>query len=93
MKTALRLEAEITEDGRLVVDLPPELPTGRVAVTLELLPADDLALSDEDLTGAGLTAAEIATSPGIGAWAEQGNVETGAEYVDHLRQASPRYRW
>ena len=93
MKTALRLEAEVTEDGRLIVDLPPEVPCGRVAVTLEPLPEDDLTLSDEDLLGAGLTAAEIAASPGIGAWAEQGDVETGAESVRQLRQASLRYRW
>ena len=38
MKTILRVEGEITEDGHLVLDLPPELPHGRVAVTLELLP-------------------------------------------------------
>src|SRR5262245_17425031 len=49
MKTALRVEGEITEDGHLVVDLPPELPRGRVVVTLELMPEDDLDLSDEDL--------------------------------------------
>lgn len=39
MKTALRLEGEITEDGQLIVDLPPEFPRGRVVVTLEPLPA------------------------------------------------------
>jgi hypothetical protein len=38
MKTALRIEGEITEDGHLVVELPPETPRGRVVVTLEPVP-------------------------------------------------------
>ncbi len=39
MKTALRVEGEITQDGHLLVVLPPALPIGRVAVTLQPLPA------------------------------------------------------
>ena len=93
MRTALRIEGEITEDGHLVVDLPPELPRGRVVVTLEPVPEKDvLELSDEDLKGAGLTAEEIAASPEIGAWAED-DIESGAEYVEKIRRASPRYSW
>lgn len=92
MKTALRVEGEITEDGHLVIDLPPELPSGRVVVTLEPVPEDDLDLSDEDLKGAGLTAEEIAASPEIGAWADD-DIGSGAEYVEKLRRASPRYSW
>ena len=93
MKTALRVEGEITADGHLLVELPPELPRGRLVVTLEPLPEDDLKLTDEDLTGAGLTAAEIASSPETGAWAEEGEAESGAEYVEKLRRASPWYSW
>jgi len=93
MKTALTIEGEITADGHLVVELPPETPRGRVVVTLELLPADDLDLTEEDLKGAGLTAEEIALSPEIGAWAEKGDAQSGAEYVEKLRQAPPRYSW
>jgi hypothetical protein len=93
MKTAVRVEGEITEDGHLRIDLPPELPRGRVVVTLEPLPEDDLDLAEEDLKGAGLTAEEIAASPEIGAWAEDGEVQSGAEYVENLRGASPRYSW
>ncbi len=93
MKTALRVEGEITEDGHLRVDLPPELPRCRVAVTLEPLPEEDLGLTEEDLRGAGLTAEEIAASPEIGAWAEEGEAQSGAEYVEKLRRASPRYSW
>ena len=93
MKIALRVEGEITEDGHLRVELPPELPRGRVVVTLEPLPEDDLKLTDEDLRGAGLTAEEIASSPEIGAWAEGGETESGAEYVEKLRRAAPRFSW
>lgn len=44
-------------------------------------------LSDEDLNGAGLTAEEIARSPEIGAWSEEGEMQSGAEYVEKLRGA------
>lgn len=92
MKRALSLDAEITEDG-LHVDLPPELPLGRVVLTLELVPEeDDLELTDEDLQGLGLTAEEIAASPEIGAWAEDPEIPSGKEYVENLRRA-PRYAW
>jgi hypothetical protein len=93
MRKTLRVEGEITADGHLLVDLPPELPRGRVVVTLEPLPEDDLVLTEEDLRGAGLTAEEIALSPEIGAWAEDSEVPDGAEYVGNLRRASPRYAW
>lgn len=92
MKTALKMAGEITEDGQLRVDLPPELPRGRVVVTLEPFP-ENLELTEEDLTGAGLTAEEIASAPEIGAWAEDGEVQSGAEYVENLRGASSRYSW
>jgi len=92
-KTALRVEGEITEDGHLIVNLPPDLPSGRVVVILEPLPEDDLELTAEDLKGAGLTAEEIALSPEIGAWAEEGEVQSGAEYVEKLRRDPPRYSW
>jgi len=93
MKSILRIEGEITEDGHLLVHLPAELPSGRVVITLEPLPADDLDLTEEDLKGAGLTAEEIASSPEIGAWAGAGEEQSGAEYVERLRRASPRYSW
>lgn len=92
MKTVLRVEGEVTEDGHLLVELPPELPRGRVVVTLEPLLAETLELSEEDLRGAGLTAEEIASSPEIGAWSEAGEEQSGAEYVEKLRRAS-RYSW
>ncbi len=93
MKTALRVEGEITEDGHLLVDLPPELPRGRVVLTLEPVAEDDLELTDEDLQGLGLTAEEIAESPEIGAWADGGEVESGADFVERVRRTRPGYTW
>ncbi|HEY2294628.1 MAG TPA: hypothetical protein VGM86_28335 [Thermoanaerobaculia bacterium] len=93
MKTVLRVEGEITEDGHLLVDIPPELPRGRVVITLEPLSKDDLELTEEDLRGAGLTAEEIASSPEIGAWADEGEEQSGAEYVETIRRAAHRYSW
>jgi len=54
-------------------------------VTVELVPEDDLELTDEDLKGARLTAEEIAQSPEIGAWSDS-DVPSGAEYVERLRR-------
>jgi hypothetical protein len=94
MKIALRVEGEITADGHLLVELPPELPRGRVVITLEPLSEEEhLDVSDEDLQGAGLTAQEIAESPEIGAWADDAQIPSGAEYVERLRQTPPRYSW
>lgn len=94
MKTALRVEGEITEDGHLRVDLPPELPCGRVVLTLEVMSEDDLELTDEDLRGLGLTAKEISRSPEIGSWAGDPEIPSGAEYVENIRRArysEPRF--
>lgn len=93
MKIALRMEGEITEDGHLLVDLPSELPSGRVMVILEPISEESLELTEDDLRGAGLTAEEIASSPGIGAWAGDPEIPSGAEYVEALRRTSPRYSW
>jgi hypothetical protein len=92
MKATLKIEGEVTVDGHLLIKLPSELPHGRVLVTLEPLPEDSLELREEDLKGSGLTAEEIAASSGIGAWA--GNeTQSGAEYVEQIRRAAPRYSW
>jgi hypothetical protein len=58
---------------------------------LEPLPEEGL--TEKDLRGEGLTAAEIASSPEIGAWAEDREIPSGAEYVERIRGASPRYSW
>lgn len=92
MKTAVRVEGEITPEGRLLVELPPTLPSGPVAVTLEPL-SENLELTEEDLRGAGLTAEEIASSPEVGAWAEDPQIRSGAEYVEAIRRGPARYSW
>ena len=92
MKTTLRIEGEVTADGHLLVELPSELPRGRVMVTLELLPEDDLEVREDDLEGRGLTAEEIAASAEIGAWAGDDS-QSGAEYVEQIRRAASRYSW
>jgi len=56
----------------------------------ELLPHDDLELDEEDLRGAGLTGEEIAASSEMGAWAGD-EMQSGAEYVEKIRRASPRH--
>jgi hypothetical protein len=93
MKTELCVKGEITKDRRLLVDLPPELPSGRVVLTLKFVGEDDLEVRDKDLQGLGLTAEEIAASPEIGAWGGNPEVSDGAEYVENLRRARPRYSW
>ena len=90
MKTIVRMRGEITEDGRLLVDLPDSLPRGRVLLTLEPEADDDFDVRDEDLQGLGLTAAEIADAPEIGAWAEDSPAPTGAELVEQVRRAPVR---
>ncbi len=93
MKEALSLEGEITEDGQLLVELPADAPRGRVFLTLARPSEEDLDLTDEDLQGLGLAAEDIAASPQIGAWADNPEVATGAQYVENLRQPRPRYQW
>lgn len=92
MRITLKVEGEVTADGHLLIELPSELPHGRVLMTLEPLPEDDLVLREDDLKGSGLTAEEISASPGIGAWAGD-QIQSGGEYVEQLRRATPRYSW
>lgn len=86
------LEGEVTEDGRLVVTLPPDVPRGRVRVTVELAP-EALDLSEDDLRGLGLTAQEISSSPEIGAWRQESSALDGERYVEALRGVRSSCRW
>lgn len=92
MKT-LRMRGEVTEDGRLVVELPAELPRGRVLVTVEPEGDNDFDVAEEDLRGLGLTAREIARAPEIGSWADDPETPSGAEFVERIRRAPVRYEW
>lgn len=95
MQRPVTIEGEVTEDGRLLAEIPADAPRGRVLVTLAPtdLAADEITLTDEDLQGQGLTAAEIAESPELGSWKGDEDVPNGAAYVESLRTSPPRYRW
>jgi hypothetical protein len=93
VKTALRIPGMITEDGRLLLDLPAELPRGRVVVTLEPEDENGSDVTDEDLCGLGLTAQEIAAAPEIGSWADDPESLSGADFVERARRAPARYPW
>lgn len=93
MSTALRIRGEVTEDGRLVAELPAELPRGPVLITLEPQDEDGLELTEEDLLGLGLTAQDIAEAPEIGAWANEKDTLSGEELVEQMRSAPVRYKW
>jgi hypothetical protein len=86
------LEGEITEDGRLVVTLPPDVPPGRVKITVELAP-EAFEPSEDDLRGLGLTAQEIAASPEVGAWGQESLELDSARFVETLRSPRSSHRW
>jgi len=52
-----------------------------------------LELSEDDVHGLGLTAEEMASSPDMGAWGQEGPVPDGARFVEVLRSFRPSYRW
>ena len=95
MHHAVTIEGNVTDDGRLEAEIPEDAPRGRVRVTLVSADdaSEDLASSDRDLHGLGLSAADIAQSPEMGSWGSSAEVPDGAVYVDRLRHGSPRYRW
>ncbi len=89
---SLTLEGEVTDDGRLIVSLPPDAPRGPVRVTVEVAP-EILEISEDDVRGLGMTAEEIASSPDLGTWGQKGPVPDGASFVEAVRSLRPSYRW
>jgi hypothetical protein len=89
---SLTLEGEVTDDGRLVITLPPGAPRGRVRVTVELAP-EPVEISEDDLRGLGLTAQEISSSPEIGAWGQESPVPDGERFVEAVRGVRASHRW
>jgi hypothetical protein len=87
----LVLEGEVTEDGRLVVTLPPDVPSGHVRVVVELVAEAEL--SEDDVRGEGLTAQEIAASPDLGSWEQESSILDGARFVEAVRNVRPSHRW
>jgi predicted nucleic acid-binding protein len=83
MAAIIELKGIVTEDGRLIVELPPEFPAGEVMVRIApAAEAEDTSApeeSDPDLetlfdempiNGLGQTVGEIAGAPEIGSWAD-----------------------
>jgi len=93
MQKTMKLEAEITEEGQLLVDLPADSPRGHVVLTVEPAAADDVEIEETSLQGLGLTVGEIARAPEIGAWAGSSSDMDGSRYVDEQRGRDRRYRW
>lgn len=101
MSDVIIFEETVGEDGKLVLHIPPEGPHGRVKVTVEpvhqskqgeLTPqeAAELQAEIERLVsgeGEGLTAAEIARAPEIGAWKHRTDITDSVEFVEQMRRA------
>ena len=90
------VNGRITENGRLEVDLPDDLPNGEVRVILEF--PDEPTFSDEELKELlkvePKSGAEIAAGLGEGNVWENAGIEDGAEWVENLRRKRREHlRW
>jgi hypothetical protein len=108
MTDMITVKGEVTEDGQLIVELPPDAPRGAVEVTLKktasttgltleeeaALDAEFEALLDDPatFTGLGLSAEDIARSPEIGIWKEREDMIDPVAYVAELRRKSRERR-
>jgi hypothetical protein len=102
--TLLKLSGRITEAGKLEVDLPANLPAGEVRVTVEI-PATEQAevpwaqrpWTDEEwremfqFTPKPLS--EIVGSDVVGAWADQGIIDSVAWVEEVRRKERERRGW
>ncbi len=102
------LEETVGEDGKIVLQLPPSAPRGRIRITIEPTPSAEVQLSpeeeaaldaeiaellsDENLRGKGLTAGEVLKSPAIGIWKDREDITDSVEYVHALRRRNHRER-
>lgn len=95
MTEKIIIQGEISEDGQLVVQLPPDAPRGAVQITIEqttALQEDDFdaeldALIDESLNSKGMTMGEIKLpdEPIFD------NLPDSEEYISQIRKR--RYKW
>lgn len=103
MTDRITVKGEVTEDGQLIVQLPPDAPRGAVEVTVRkhLTPEEEAALDAEfeallndpaTFTGLGLSAEEIAGSPVFGIWADREDMADSATYVEELRRKNRERR-
>lgn len=107
MTIKIIIDGEINDNGELVVNLPADVPRGRVKITLEPTPespidnnySDDLdeeleALLDETFANShkGLTMGEIALADEIGILEDDKNFPDGKTYVEQIRK-NQRKKW
>lgn len=95
MATIIHLKGHITKDGKLQVELPPDIQPGDVDVIIQpLAVADDVpweerpwteAEIDEMMTRSPKTGAEIAASDVVGAWEHYG-ITDSVEWVEAVRK-------
>lgn len=97
--TVIVIKGTVSEDGRLVVTLPPDTPRGDVEVVLRRIAATeaDTAL-DETLeavlndpamfSGSGQTMGEIVQSPAIGMWENRSDMLHPTQWLAERRRSS-----
>jgi hypothetical protein len=82
----IRLDAEITEDGHLKVELPDGLPVGKVQIALEI---PETPWTDEELAALmkpePMTGAEIVAAGLTGGWRDL-DIPDGATWVEEQRR-------
>jgi hypothetical protein len=65
------IHGEVTPDGELRIELPKDLPVGRLKITLE---------SDEPESFKGITLGELVNSELNGLWADRTDIEDSVEF-------------
>lgn len=105
MTDMITIQGKVTEDGQLIVQLPPDAPRGDVEITVKKVvthtPEEEAAADAEfealmndptTFTGLGLSAEEILNSPVYGIWADRTDMVDSAEYVRQLRRRNREQR-
>jgi hypothetical protein len=72
------LQGEITSDGRLNVELPPDIPSGRVEIEIR----------SSDIEGVSLGA--LLESGLVGLWANRTDISDSVEFARDLRRRASR---
>lgn len=94
---------EVGEDRKIVLQLPPDAPVGKLTFSLtqvetspEWSAQDEAAFqakvaaffNDPELRyGEGLMSDEIAQAPEVGAWADRADITDSVEFVERMRRA------
>jgi hypothetical protein len=105
MTDRITIQGKVTEDGQLIVQLPPDAPRGTVEVIVKKISqytpeeeeeADaefEAMMNDPAIfTGQGLSAEEILNSPVYGSWADREDITDSANYVAEMRRRSRERR-